>query len=134
MGKIVFRTEDVRKCIQNGFGGKGERTVTLRLVHDEGIYLMSFSKIKNTNCVIYAEGCDPNKDGDTWYDTSRDLVGGDDFCHSIPFTFSKLMLTYLYEELHFVLSKDKLTFTFAKPSQLESLPKKLDAYAKGVKS
>ncbi|MHB8447715.1 MAG: DUF3085 domain-containing protein [Rudaea sp.] len=62
-------------------------TPSLLLVHDRGVYLMSNGipgdpedpgNPKSSRYVVYALGCDPNKDAN-WYDTALDLVGGDDF-------------------------------------------------------
>lgn len=66
------------------------------LVHDHGVYLMSNGsprdiiapdgedkrdekKNEGRSYCAYAEGCDPEKDGDEAFDTSNHLVGGDDF-------------------------------------------------------
>lgn len=48
----------------------------LLLVHDQGVYIMPQPVGKRT--IVYAEGCNPETDG-TWWETSRRLVGGDDF-------------------------------------------------------
>ena len=50
----------------------------LLLVHDQGIYIMSASQPVGKRTIIYAEGCNPEKD-DHWWETARRLVGGDDF-------------------------------------------------------
>ena len=34
--------------------------------------------------VIYAEGMDPEKNKDDWYDTCHDICGGDDFGMALP--------------------------------------------------
>ncbi len=48
------------------------------LVHDQGLYIMSFAQEPGKRTIVYAEGCDPNKDED-FYDNAHALVGGDDF-------------------------------------------------------
>jgi hypothetical protein len=70
------------------------------LVHDEGIYLMSNGtprdilppsneekqeglKESKRNFAAYATGCHPDLD-EQWWETSRQLVGGDDFAITIP--------------------------------------------------
>ena len=67
------------------------------LVHDDGVYLMSNGDPRDlikrmsrngkheveSSFVAYAKGCDPAKDPD-WHDTSRWLVGGDDFGEYLP--------------------------------------------------
>lgn len=61
----------------------------LLLVHDDGVYLMSNGvygegqTAASTGLIAYAQGCDPRKDTH-WYDTARDLVGGDDFVEYLP--------------------------------------------------
>lgn len=50
----------------------------LLLVHDQGIYIMSMSQPVGARKIVYAEGCNPETDPN-WWDTSRRLVGGDDF-------------------------------------------------------
>jgi hypothetical protein len=71
-------------------------------VHDDGVYLMSNGtprdiigpdgadmldrkKGDGRSFVAYAEGCHPKKDSG-WWDTSRGLVGGDDFVEYLPWT------------------------------------------------
>ncbi len=58
------------------------------LVHDQGVYLMSSGLPRDiasddTSYIVQAKGCDPDKDPD-WYETSRALVGGDDFGEHLP--------------------------------------------------
>jgi len=70
------------------------------LVHDQGVYLMSNGtprdivgpdgedkrdekRDEGRSFCAYAKGCDPVKDGD-WWNTSCDLVGGDDFGETLP--------------------------------------------------
>ncbi|CAI1831948.1 Protein of uncharacterised function (DUF3085) [Serratia marcescens] len=54
----------------------------LVFVKDEGIYLMSSigerTESGSAKYLVYADGCNPQKD-EAWYETSRMLVGGDDF-------------------------------------------------------
>ena len=56
------------------------------LVHNQGIYCMADCKHelseRNTS-LVYALGCNPSIDQD-WFETSRALAGGDDFCQIIP--------------------------------------------------
>jgi hypothetical protein len=68
---------------------------SILLVHDQGVYLMSNgtpgdpadpatdinTKYWQRYCA-YAKGCHPKNDED-WYDTARDLVGGDDFAETL---------------------------------------------------
>lgn len=62
-----------------------DKGLAVLLVHDQGIYLMVETlKVPDGSKAIcaYAEGCDPTRDSD-WYDTARDLVGGDDFVEQL---------------------------------------------------
>ncbi|SQC20585.1 Protein of uncharacterised function (DUF3085) [Klebsiella pneumoniae] len=61
----------------------------LALAKDDGVYLISAvaergdtGRVKH---IAYADGCNPEKD-DAWYETSRVLVGGDDFCEHLLLT------------------------------------------------
>ena len=57
----------------------------IHLVHDEGVYLMSFDDTKApeaSHTVVYAKGLNPKKDGDVW-DACNDAVGGDDFGEAV---------------------------------------------------
>jgi hypothetical protein len=55
----------------------------LHLVKDEGTYLMANVWFPGIT-IVYAQGCDPKKDPDTYYETSREIMGGDDCVESIP--------------------------------------------------
>jgi len=63
----------------------------LLLVHDSGVYLMSNgiprdldeSERREKSYAVYAEDCNPVHDENCW-ETSRALVGGDDFVETIP--------------------------------------------------
>ncbi len=58
--------------------GKDEKR-GLWLVGDQGIYVMSNGRLHPDArpLVVYAEECDPGKDGD-WFHTKRRIYGGDD--------------------------------------------------------
>ena len=58
---------------------------SLTLVHDDGIYLMPNAWFEGVS-IAYAQGCDPQKDGDVW-EHCRKLVGGDDFSEVLPLAF-----------------------------------------------
>ncbi|PSX03947.1 DUF3085 domain-containing protein [Photobacterium angustum] len=55
------------------------------LKKDEGLYLMCNVAGKKSP-LAYAEGCNPNTDND-YYDKSREIAGGDDFCEYLPISF-----------------------------------------------
>lgn len=48
---------------------------------------------ETVNSIQYVKGCDPNKDGDSWYDTARNRFGGDDFGEQIPREWLNVFLT-----------------------------------------
>ncbi len=96
MSRLVFKADDLRRLVTHalaapshsvGYGGvKGD----VVLAHDQGVYLMSagqprdlVSEGSSSNYVAYAEGCDPRTDS-AWWETARDLVGGDDFGQHLP--------------------------------------------------
>ncbi|MCY4641756.1 MAG: DUF3085 domain-containing protein [Gammaproteobacteria bacterium] len=61
---------------------QGKIKPALWLVKDNGIYIMSNGDGDNRPDVVYAQGYNPNKDGDMW-DKCRDAMGGDDCCELI---------------------------------------------------
>jgi hypothetical protein len=105
MSKLIFQADDVRRVIEHTLAAKEQSPLpysaneetpdgipvkepAVLLVHDDGVYLMSNGKPRDIDerhagpseksYVAYARGCDPKKN-EEWWDTSRDLVGGDDF-------------------------------------------------------
>lgn len=100
MGKLIFNPDEVRKIWEHSKASKYWRKVDgeeryepyLLLVHDQGVYLMSpgipkleHPGIPERSWVAYAKGCNAELEehGD-WWQTSQDLVGGDDFAEELP--------------------------------------------------
>ena len=100
MNELLFNPDEVRKIVEHAEKSKKWRAhwdndnVTephVSFVHDQGVYLMSDGvpclqrpdAEKGHSFVTYAEGCHPEKDAD-WWDTSRAMVGGDDFAEHLP--------------------------------------------------
>lgn len=99
MSRLEFNAAEVRRLVNHSRGKNhtlyGEpipEKEYLYLVHDHGVYLMSGAderfltvdaKGEPKSVTSYAKGCNPETDED-WYDTARDLVGGDDFGEVIP--------------------------------------------------
>ncbi len=97
MGTMTFKNNDaframVEYCNAPNRKPKGaydtrlkpDTKVCLWLVHDQGVYLMpGIEDGGKAEHVIYARGCDPVKNEETWWDRSRELVGGDDFAESV---------------------------------------------------
>lgn len=105
--KLIFAAADVRRIVEHSLAAPTQRPRTVDydkdfhpitepvpapaiiLVHDEGVYLMSNGEPRDVlpgserSFVAQAAGCDPRRDAD-WYDTARDLVGGDDFAETLP--------------------------------------------------
>lgn len=114
MSVCVFKTKDIKRCIEHalnskhwnmGYSESGPKP-GLYLVHDHGVYLMSNGEPGDalTNgevavYVAYAEGCNPDTDAD-WWDTSRALVGGDDFAETIIIGDDWLQACDENEEFH----------------------------------
>lgn len=57
------------------------------LVKDHGLYLMSNISGKPSP-LAYAAGCNPDTDED-YYENSRQIAGGDDFCEYLPLDLFK---------------------------------------------
>ncbi|MBE4381390.1 DUF3085 domain-containing protein [Vibrio parahaemolyticus] len=56
------------------------------IIHNQGLYCIADCKHELSNreaSRVYAEGCNPTED-EQWLLNSRELVGGGDFCQSIP--------------------------------------------------
>jgi DUF3085 family protein len=96
MSRLIFKSADVKRVVEHSLAApKQGRTFTgpvsepsILLVHDEGVYLMSNGEPRDIESgtrsyVAHALGCNPLTDDD-WYDTSRQLVGGDDFGECLP--------------------------------------------------
>lgn len=101
----------------------------LLFVHDQGVYLMSNGRPRDTggmregSYVVYAEGCDPNiGDFDDWYGLSRDLVGGDDFVEVLPFTNPQEFMDNCraYNEYCIEVTADRLESYFRSPKPVMS--------------
>ncbi|MCP1761961.1 DUF3085 domain-containing protein [Bradyrhizobium japonicum] len=103
---MIFNAADVRRVVEHSIAApkQGETVMdyapktgkpmtkpvpapSVLLVHDQGVYLMSNGEprdvISQTSFVAYARGCHPIADSD-WWETSRALVGGDDFSETLP--------------------------------------------------
>ena len=76
MTKLKFNAAKVMELMS-----KSDVNSPLQLVGDEGVYLMSFKCSEKV--IVYAEGCDPVKDADTWYDKKGQVFGYDDGCDAI---------------------------------------------------
>lgn len=70
---LTFKKDDVLKLV-DAIPPASE----LQLVHDDGVYIMSFAQAVGARTIVYATGCNPKTDAD-YYDTAHALVGGDDF-------------------------------------------------------
>lgn len=79
MGTAIFpHSADLDRIVGHAL----DNGLDVLLVHDRGLYLMvqtlRLSDGSQAVCV-YAEGCHPDDDSTGWYDTARDIAGGDDF-------------------------------------------------------
>lgn len=72
MAKLKFKKSEVAALLTNL-----KADSKLMLVGDEGVYLMSFDQEVGQRQIIFAEGCNPNKDPD-WYDKKGEAFGYDD--------------------------------------------------------
>lgn len=116
MGALIFKAAEVRRVVEHAlastqFRSKWDWTANksvpgtrpeVCLVHDDGVYLMSNGEPRDLDerhsgpsekaFVAQAAGCDPKTDPD-WWETSRRLVGGDDFGEYLP--WAEVLLTHL---------------------------------------
>jgi DUF3085 family protein len=101
MPVLIFNADDVRRVVEHSLRNRqSDTTPSVLLVHDHGVYLMSNGRPRDIvsvdaedrinpsgnegrSFVAYAQGCHPEHDAD-WYETSRQLVGGDDFGELLP--------------------------------------------------
>jgi hypothetical protein len=133
MPTCVFKTDDVRRCIEHALNSTEWRmgwseeppAPALFFVHDQGVYLMSNGQPKDIitvngkedTHVAYAENCNPHVDED-WWDNSRDLVGGDDFAETISVNRAFLNDCGRYEQLEVELTPTQLSVYFSKPRRV----------------
>jgi len=98
MARLSFDASEVRRLVEHSKGKPHRDThygeplalkEYLYLVHDSGVYLMSGAEERlpdpanpQASFVAYESRCHPS-DPDCW-ETSRALVGGDDFGEPIP--------------------------------------------------
>lgn len=85
MKKLVFSKTGVRNLLS-----VLQPNDEIKLVGDEGVYLMSFAEkapdegfsATRKRTIIYAETCNPEIDRD-YYENKRYLFGGDDGCETL---------------------------------------------------
>lgn len=114
MARLTFAAADVRRVVEHSLAHDQRDVVVdydretfesitakpakaaVLLVHDDGVYLMSNGTPRDIvegdrSFVAYAKGCNPKTDSD-WWDTSRALVGGDDFSETLEWASGLLAL------------------------------------------
>jgi hypothetical protein len=122
---LIFDAKKVMRCVKHALEAADwradydglNRLPALHFVHDQGVYLMSNGLPAdltgpNDHCyVVYAQDCDPNQNDDFW-ETSRALVGGDDFVEIIP--VDKEWLTKLagHDAIRIDLTPEELSVAF----------------------
>jgi len=135
MGTCVFKTSDIRRCIEhasrspNWEMGYSEGVATpvpaMLFVHDQGVYIMSNGVPRDAkdpanpgggSYVAYAEGCNPSIGTfDEWYGLSRELVGGDDFVEVLEIKPDYLDMCNEFTEMHIDVTSTSIAMLFAKP-------------------
>jgi hypothetical protein len=107
MPKLTFHAADVRRVVEHSLSAPAQRDYMVDydrttfdsimgqpeapavcLVHDDGVYLMSNGTPRDIDhgthsFCAYAKGCNPKTDAG-FYETARNLVGGDDFGEVLP--------------------------------------------------
>lgn len=71
--KLFFEKKEVETFLKEK---EFKDTDVVSLVGDTGVYLMVFDQ-SFPRTVVYAQGCNPEKDQD-WYENKESLYGGDD--------------------------------------------------------
>ncbi|EHU7154832.1 DUF3085 domain-containing protein [Salmonella enterica] len=84
---LKFSAKDLKLVLQEA----RKNHCGVLLVKDHGVYIMSEigELTPRGRKVAYAKGCNPEKD-ETWWDTSRAEVGGDDFGEALNLTESMI--------------------------------------------
>lgn len=131
MGQCVFKTSDVRRCVEHALAATDwdmawERdtmkpTPGLLFVHDSGVYVMSNGIPRDTisadGCyTAHAKYCNPTVDED-WWENSASLVGGDDFVEVLPITVEQLKDCDDFEEFIIKVDTAELTVSFRTPRE-----------------
>lgn len=113
MGTLTFSADEIRNKLWSEYklrprcSSSSDPEATISLVHNQGVYLIAHSKIEESRpeeSIVYAEGCDPSKDTD-WQETSRALVGGDDFSQELPPEWLETLLVSDEQQLYIKISK-----------------------------
>ncbi|WP_338821708.1 DUF3085 domain-containing protein [Bradyrhizobium septentrionale] len=121
MSNLIFKAADVLRVVEHTLAAPKQCAAftgpvtepSILLVHDEGVYLMSNGEPRDIaegerSYVAHALGCNPKIDSD-WYDTSRDLVGGDDFGEALPWAAEiKQQIEQGAQEIIITLTADSL--------------------------
>lgn len=104
MGKIEFVVDEAFKAMI----AQGCERKDLYLVKDQGVYMMAGGEAAEDNKVCYARGFNPSVDDfDDWYDTSHDILGGDDFAEPLTdyVVWKKFceaaLITFEFSESHY---------------------------------
>ncbi len=122
MGVCKFKVSEVLRCVTHSVTNTtddGFSVPSILLVHDSGVYIMSNASPADLegprSYVAYAEGCDPSKDYD-YYQTSRSLVGGDDFGEVIKLDESTISNFESYEDLLVLVNDSNIELFFLNPN------------------
>jgi hypothetical protein len=100
----------------------------INLVHDSGVYLMSNGAPRlladpdsksTTSLVVQALHCDPKKDPN-WWDTSRDLVGGDDFVESLDIELFEKAIALGLPYVEIEVTEEQILIELPAPSPKKS--------------
>ena len=140
MSTLRFQAADIRRIVEHSLAAREQgkvladykniagvptaryrlvRAPAVLLVHDQGVSLMSNglprdlirgTQEKGSNFVAYAAGCHPDTD-EAWWETSRRLVGGDDFGETIEAAQELLdLLNAGYDEILFTVTARGISF------------------------
>lgn len=131
MGECTFNTDDLQRSVVHATNSQEfnsgyeteHNTPALLFVKDEGIYLMSNGSPRDNlegqekSYVTYADGCNPTID-DHWWETARELVGGDDFVEVIELTQEVLALIGAHHRMHVTVNERTFEVSFSAPKSI----------------
>lgn len=61
--------------------------------------------------IAYAEGCDPNKNPETYYSDSHEIMGGDDSSNALPLEPFESLLEQGVDQIFIVVRPDSFEIT-----------------------
>lgn len=128
MNKLSFCAVETANLVRHSFASDehketlgGESGPGIFLIGDQGVYLLSTGnpgqpnpKKKGSLKVVYAEGCDPSKDEDNWYDNKARTFGHDDGLEYLPISEADLKFLETAKTVVIEFNDETLSVSFVK--------------------